>query len=48
MFLNQVLRDMLDKNGFENIKMVVGDGNWGVTADIEKDPVFAKAVDYIG
>ena len=31
-----------------NIKVVVGDGDWGPADDIVKHPEFAEAVDIIG
>lgn len=44
----QTLKSMLKENGLSHIQVVVGDGDWGPSDDILKDPSFAEAVDIIG
>ncbi|KAL3863083.1 hypothetical protein ACJMK2_004859 [Sinanodonta woodiana] len=45
----KVLRQMLDKSGFQNVRIVAADGNWTpVSTDILKDAELASAIDIIG
>ncbi|ESO01741.1 hypothetical protein HELRODRAFT_157218 [Helobdella robusta] len=44
----KVLKQLLLANNLKNVKMVVADGDWSVSADIMKDPAFAAVVDVIG
>ncbi|KAK3611679.1 hypothetical protein CHS0354_012049 [Potamilus streckersoni] len=45
----KVLRQMLDKSGFQNVRIVAADGNWTpVSKDIHKDAELAAAIDIIG
>lgn len=42
------LRSLLNKNGLNHVRLVVGDGSWKPADDMKKDPLFAKSFDVIG
>ncbi|PAA62362.1 hypothetical protein BOX15_Mlig000813g1 [Macrostomum lignano] len=44
----RLLRAVLDHAGFKNIRLVVGDGDWGPAHDVLNDPQFAAATFALG
>lgn len=42
------LRQVLDQNGLQHVKIVAADSGWDISEDILKNKAFAKSIDYIG
>ena len=46
--ITQALRSTLDARGFNQTRIIVGDGDWDPASYIAKNPDFSKYVDGIG
>ncbi|XP_066533391.1 galactocerebrosidase isoform X2 [Hoplias malabaricus] len=44
----RILRDMLDRAGFEDLGIIAADGNWDISKELLVDPYLNDAVDVIG
>jgi hypothetical protein len=47
-FIFQLLRNLLDQQGFSKTRIVAADVKWNIAEDILRDPDLAASVDYIG